>query len=79
MVLSELAMSHVNLLFSRNLAPSDPSQRPVLIVGQLKNLAKVNYDTIKVKLEPRVSEEVSTSLNQHLSFISAVRQNVHVG
>ena len=38
---------------------SDPAAEPVVIIGQLKNLQKVNYDQVKSKLMPRVNEEVS--------------------
>lgn len=50
--------AEVKLKFQSGLAPSDPQQTPVLIVGQLSNLTAVKFETIKVKLEPRVSEEV---------------------
>lgn len=53
--------AEVKLKFQSGLAPSDPQQTPVLIVGQLKNLTAVKFETIKVKLEPRVSEEVYQS------------------
>ncbi|RZF35984.1 hypothetical protein LSTR_LSTR005397 [Laodelphax striatellus] len=43
--------------FSGTLTPSDPLVKPVLIVGQMKNLTKVKYDLLKVKLEPRVDQE----------------------
>ncbi len=56
-------MSNVTLNFRGQLTPSDPSRRPILIVGQVRNLAKVSYEIIKVKLEPRVNEEVSETLN----------------
>ncbi len=52
-------MSIVNLRFSGTLSPCDPSQNPVLVVGQLKNLNKVTFDQVKVKLEHRVTEEVN--------------------
>lgn len=52
-------MSNVLLKFSGQLTSCDPSQHPVLIVGQLRHLAKVKYEVLKVKLEPRVNEEVS--------------------
>ena len=52
-------MSIVNLRFSGTLSPCDPSQHPVLVVGQLKNLNKVTFDQVKVKLEHRVTEEVN--------------------
>lgn len=44
---------------------SDPATEPVLIVGQLKNLQKVNFQQVKNKLMPRVSIEVSVSLDLH--------------
>ncbi|PSN48819.1 putative aminopeptidase NPEPL1 [Blattella germanica] len=51
-------MSSAKLQFLGHLTPSDPQTRPVVIIGQVKNLAKVKYADIKVKLEPRVTEEV---------------------
>ena len=52
-------MTNVSLTFSASLTPSDPKEHPVLIVGQQHNLNKLSYDVIKVKLEPRVSKDVS--------------------
>lgn len=49
--------SSVSLKFSGVLTPSDPQEKPVLIAGQIKNLVKVKYDILKIKLEPRVSQE----------------------
>ncbi|XP_022910756.2 probable aminopeptidase NPEPL1 [Onthophagus taurus] len=46
------------LVFSGTLSKTDPQQKPVLIIGQLKHLAQLPYNEIKTKLEPRVSEEV---------------------
>ena len=51
-------MAQVKLRFSGTLTQSDPNQHPVVIVGQLKNLHRVSYEVLKVKLEPRVTEEV---------------------
>ncbi|XP_064466622.1 probable aminopeptidase NPEPL1 isoform X2 [Ornithodoros turicata] len=51
-------MSSTIIKFSSHITPSDPMQRPVLIIGQTKHLAKVTYSNIKCKLEPRVGEEV---------------------
>lgn len=48
----------VSLKFSGVITPSDPQDKPVLIAGQIKNLVKVKYDLLKIKLEPRVSQEV---------------------
>ncbi|XP_075231880.1 putative aminopeptidase NPEPL1 granny smith protein isoform X2 [Lycorma delicatula] len=47
----------VSLKFSGVITPSDPQDKPVLIAGQIKNLVKVKYDLLKIKLEPRVSQE----------------------
>nr|AMO02523.1 aminopeptidase NPEPL1 [Tityus serrulatus] len=51
-------MCNVQLKFSNCLTQSDPHLYPVLIIGQSKNLVKVTYDDIKLKLEPRVKEEI---------------------
>ncbi len=40
-------------------APTDPAERPVIIIGQLRHLQKVSFDRVRSKLEPRVTEEVS--------------------
>ncbi|XP_050397039.1 probable aminopeptidase NPEPL1 [Patella vulgata] len=47
----------VTLKFSATLSESDPQNNPVLIVGQIKNLNKVTYEKVKLKLEPRVDAE----------------------
>ena len=52
-------MASVVLRFSGELSKSDPAHRAVLIVGQVHHLLKLTYEKVKVKLEPRVSEEVS--------------------
>lgn len=46
------------LVFSNVLSRTDPQQNPVLIIGQVKHLTQVKYQDIRIKLEPRVSEEV---------------------
>ncbi|GLH01553.1 hypothetical protein R5R35_012861 [Gryllus longicercus] len=56
-------MSTVKLEFSGSLTPSDPQKKPVVIIGQLKNLAKAKFSDLSVKLAPHVSEEIySTAL-----------------
>lgn len=47
------------ITFSNSLKKSDPQQNPVLIIGQVKHLTQLKYEQIRVKLEPRVTEEVS--------------------
>lgn len=49
------------VLFSAGLATSDPVTSPIMVVGQVKHLNRVNWDTIKVKLEPRVTKELWTT------------------
>ena len=48
------------VLFNGGLATSDPVSAPVsapvIVVGQVKHLNRVTWDTIKVKLEPRVNK-----------------------
>ena len=46
------------VLFNGGLATSDPVTAPVIVVGQVKHLNRVTWDTIKAKLEPRVNKEV---------------------
>ena len=60
-------MTNVNLQFSGALTPSDPSTNPVLIVGQLKHLNRLTYSDLKVKLESRVSEEVTCTSSENFS------------
>ena len=48
----------VTLKFSGSLSQSDPQVNGVLIVGQTKHLAQVNYDDIKVKFGTHVDREV---------------------
>ena len=49
------------VVYSAGLAPSDPVTTPVIIIGQHQHLARVKWDDIKVKLEPRVSQDTWTS------------------
>nr|CAD7606267.1 unnamed protein product [Timema genevievae] len=51
-------MTVVNLEFSSSLSKSDPQKQPVIIIGQLKNLIKAKYSSVKAKLEPHVTEQV---------------------
>lgn len=51
----------VSIKFSGTLSTSDPQVSPVVIIGQLTNLAKVKYEDIKCKLAPRVDAETYTS------------------
>ena len=54
-------MSLTKLQFLGHLTRSDPQTRPVVIIGQVKNLAKIKFNDIKLKVEPRVTEEVCNS------------------
>ena len=49
------------IMFSGGLSPSDPVKTPVIIIGQHQHLARLAWEDIKVKLEPRVSQEMWTS------------------
>lgn len=51
-------MSSAKLQFLGSLTQTDPHVHPVVIIGQVQNLAKIKFNDIKVKLEPRVTEEV---------------------
>ena len=46
------------LEFSGKLTPSDPYDKAVLIVGQLKHLAKLKFQDVQCKLGSRVDAEV---------------------
>nr|CAD7579226.1 unnamed protein product [Timema californicum] len=54
-------MTVVNLEFPSTLSKSDPQKQPVIIIGQLKNLMKAKYSSVKAKLEPHVTEQVYSS------------------
>jgi len=56
-------MSSAKLQFLGSLTQTDPYIHPVVIIGQLKNLAKIKFNDLKVKLEPRVTEEVCSYCN----------------
>jgi len=49
------------LTFSGGLSSSDPVTTPVMVVGQVKHLQRVDWDVVKVKLEPRVTKELWTA------------------
>lgn len=53
-----MSNGHVNIKFAWGLSKSDPDQKPVLFVGQANHLSALQWDHVKCKLEPRVSEEV---------------------
>ena len=55
-------MANVKLRYAAELSTTDPAQHAVLIVGQMRHLLKLSYDKIKVKLEPRVTDDVSKRL-----------------
>jgi len=50
-------MANTTLKYSSLLSPSDPKNHPVVIIGQVKNLAKLGFNAVRTKLEPRVSKE----------------------
>lgn len=47
--------------FNKSLTTTDPQQHPVLIIGQLRHLSILQFDHVRTKLEPRVSEETFKS------------------
>merc|ERR1719392_306528 len=55
------------VLFNGGLATSDTVTAPVIVVGQAKHLNRVTWETIKVKLEPRVNKELWTAAVSSLS------------
>jgi len=56
-------MSSAKLQFLGSLTQTDPYIHPVVIIGQVKNLTKIKFSDLKVKLEPRVTEEVCSHCN----------------
>lgn len=47
--------------FNKSLTKTDPQQHPVLIIGQLRHLSILQFEHVRSKLEPRVSEETFKS------------------
>ncbi|XP_069113273.1 probable aminopeptidase NPEPL1 [Argopecten irradians] len=45
------------IIFSGTLSQTNPETSPVIIVGQVKNLARISFNDVKMKLEPRVDAE----------------------
>ncbi|CAH1640829.1 unnamed protein product [Spodoptera littoralis] len=52
-----MSNASVSIKIRAGLTSSDPEQQPVLIVGQAAHLSALNWDDVRCKLEPRVSEE----------------------
>ncbi|XP_070574824.1 probable aminopeptidase NPEPL1 [Ptychodera flava] len=50
-------MANVELKYSNAITPSDPNDKPVVIIGQLPFLSNLPFDSVKAKLEPRVDAE----------------------
>lgn len=50
-------MANVEVKFVETLTPSDPKERPVLILGKLANLNTVKFETLKCKLGSRVDAD----------------------
>jgi len=46
------------LKYRVGLSSSDPDCQPVMILGQIRHLARLGWDDIKVKMAPKVTEEV---------------------
>lgn len=53
-------MANVRLEFKASAGDGDPQTRPILILGQLPNLQRLPWAEVRGKLQPRVTEEVST-------------------
>jgi len=68
-------MAKVKLHFSSTLTRSDPLENPVIIIGQLKNLNRLSFNDVRVKLEPRVTEEVSTLSALLLPLVTIASDN----
>ena len=51
-------MAAVDIVLSGSLSVTDPERNPVLIVGKLSNLRKVDYSKVQCKFNDKVSEEV---------------------
>ncbi|CAH1268766.1 NPEPL1 [Branchiostoma lanceolatum] len=50
-------MATTDVQFSSVSTKADPNERPVVIVGQVPNLKKVDWDSVRGKLHPRVTAE----------------------
>lgn len=51
-------MNKATLKFNKTLTQSDPQSHPVLIIGQLRHLSILKFENVRIKLIPRVSEEI---------------------
>lgn len=54
-------MSSATITFNNELSAGDPLETPVLIIGQVKHLAQLQFQDVKCKLEQRVTEEVNNA------------------
>ncbi|XP_064641058.1 probable aminopeptidase NPEPL1 [Lineus longissimus] len=50
-------MANVTIKYFGSLKQTDPTNHPVTIIGQVKNLNSVNYDAVKCKFGSKVTEE----------------------
>ena len=57
--------------YSASPATNDPAKVPVMVIGQLKNLKKINFGNVSSKLQPRVNEEVNSLNFPMLSYVIA--------
>uniref|UniRef100_UPI00358FDF35 probable aminopeptidase NPEPL1 n=1 Tax=Myxine glutinosa TaxID=7769 RepID=UPI00358FDF35 len=51
-------MANVKLEFCGAAKTVDPRKRPLVIIGQVKNLKRLDWDEMRPRLEPRVTDEV---------------------
>lgn len=58
-----MSTAPVSIKFKWGLSASDPEQKPVLFVGQGAHLSALSWQDVRCKLEPKVTEEVSITLN----------------
>lgn len=54
-------MTNTVISINKTLSTTDPRSHPVLIVGQLRHLSILQFEHVKCKLAPRVTEEIFQS------------------
>lgn len=52
------AVDLTRVVFRKDSPRTDPQKEPIIIVGQLAHLHKINFKDVEHKLSPRVTEEV---------------------
>lgn len=67
-----------SIRFNGSLTKTDPHNHPVVIIGLLRHLSHLSYNDLKLKLEPRVSEETFTNAVASLSPGTASKCSIYL-